>query len=769
MMTQKIPIIEQIAPKADQVAASKKSTEDGSKSFDVLLKPGADESKIPSAPKKVNPPNVLQSQKLGKKGKKVQLKAKPILDTSKIQRTPEEEALAKIFKKIKEEQNLTAPDVKVRSVPKEKDSVSSFDQVDSNREIELNQSDLIIQEIKLADPDSVEKEDVLPDSDKIGKEGEIIPGTLEVEASGEVNILDQAVAAVQALPVVEKVDLQSNVTKIEAESPDSVKIADLDKARHDIETRVKTGDAVNLSKQLAVEKEIVESQTRKKEAARRVATPDSKLTDPVIKLEENAEAVLKHETSIKSEELQKPDGVVQLTKKDIPRQDRLGTERKSGLVQNPERLAKQVAGKSNRVLNPDLKIQAQPEEKLATNPKYDLSGLNSQSKAGDQLSVDIAGINMDELEAKEAKQTVTVGQKPQGLPEKLTRAVKHTPYSEGVKIPKGTDPALKINDHSGDSLQAKKNVAELQTPREMSPEPVKDSEQLIETPEQLTMSLKQSESAEVAQVTQVAQVKPKIKSTDVKNKKITPLVAVTKQKSSKRADTFRENYGVEALKGTPVEQIEDESADVLKQQLRDRIDILKKAQESIHVSSDQSGTQNLHRTMSMRVNPLTGMVPDQANSVAHSRTQAALYARNFASEMVDKIREVVSKQPIGTNKLNVKFVVDGGAMGQLDVEFHQEFSKDQISIFVDNEVAKNDLIRILPQIEDNLHQQGFMLSGVYVEVRDNQERSESAGQQNNKQTHTHEDISSSSDQGLSDETIITTNRNYGYNTMEVLA
>ncbi|MEA3285999.1 MAG: hypothetical protein U9Q77_01300 [Candidatus Marinimicrobia bacterium] len=236
-----------------------------------------------------------------------------------------------------------------------------------------------------------------------------------------------------------------------------------------------------------------------------------------------------------------------------------------------------------------------------------------------------------------------------------------------------------------------------------------------------------------------------------------------------RTRQIKKIYGTQAVHEKVVDPLSDNSTDILKQQLHERINVLKKAQESITNSPEQQSDQNFNRDVSMKANPGLNVSPGTETSGFYSRTNAALFTRSFASEMVEKIRAITDSKLTGNGGLKTSFVVDGGQMGQLDIEFQQESSKEQVTIFVDSENSRIDLMRLMPQIEDNLQQRGFSFAGLDVEVRSDQKESDSANNAEKDSSHSDKQEVTSSEKGMSDESKSVTNRNYGYNTMEVLA
>ena len=275
----------------------------------------------------------------------------------------------------------------------------------------------------------------------------------------------------------------------------------------------------------------------------------------------------------------------------------------------------------------------------------------------------------------------------------------------------------------------------------------------------------------VGQVRQAKASRPASKPR-VGERKINPATRTspTQHLRSQRSTQMAENYGVEAENTArkPAE-FEESSSDILKQQLRDRIEVLKKAQDTMHLSHEQNPNQKLHGNMSIKGTPEAGFIQGNMTAVPHPRANTPLFARSFAAEMVDKIREMSEQKITAKSEFKTSFVVDGGPMGEMNIEFHQESSREQITIYVDSENTKSELQRVLPNIEESMNQRGFSFSDVGVEVKDDHRDSESMKDGSHKNSLEKEDQAAPQEQVVRDDNKQTTKRNYGYNTMEVLA
>lgn len=133
---------------------------------------------------------------------------------------------------------------------------------------------------------------------------------------------------------------------------------------------------------------------------------------------------------------------------------------------------------------------------------------------------------------------------------------------------------------------------------------------------------------------------------------------------------------------------------------------------------------------------------------------------NLISQKIQEITD--SAAQASTREVQTKFLVDGGKLGSLDIEFNADDVRQSITITVDSELSKNDLQRITPQIQDNLARKGMDISGLKVEVRDSEK-------DDNRDRETHNSGSFTGDASTQEPEKQSMTRRYGYNTMEVLA
>ena len=136
-------------------------------------------------------------------------------------------------------------------------------------------------------------------------------------------------------------------------------------------------------------------------------------------------------------------------------------------------------------------------------------------------------------------------------------------------------------------------------------------------------------------------------------------------------------------------------------------------------------------------------------------------------ELIYKIERMMSDSSI--NKINnATFTLDGKELGKLEIRVQQNNKEEQGVILVENHTVKEQLQKILPDIQQNLNQKGSMITAINVEVNTgedkNFERNKFMNRNMNKKLNS---ITADYSENVTDRT--KTKKNYGYNTMEVLA
>ncbi len=136
-------------------------------------------------------------------------------------------------------------------------------------------------------------------------------------------------------------------------------------------------------------------------------------------------------------------------------------------------------------------------------------------------------------------------------------------------------------------------------------------------------------------------------------------------------------------------------------------------------------------------------------------------------EVIYKIERMISHASI--NKINNSvFTIDGKELGKLEIHVKQNNKEEQGVILVENEIVKAQLQKHIPDIQENLQQKGVEILAVNVEVND---RNENKFYRNkHKKSRNNKILNEMSNQQINSiEMKSITTKNYGYNTMELLA
>jgi len=144
---------------------------------------------------------------------------------------------------------------------------------------------------------------------------------------------------------------------------------------------------------------------------------------------------------------------------------------------------------------------------------------------------------------------------------------------------------------------------------------------------------------------------------------------------------------------------------------------------------------------------------------------------NFGSEvsleiMIQKIARIISQsQANQTSRTNL--VIDGGKFGPLEIKFEQDSIINQMTIIVESKIIHTELEKLLPTISEDLSKKGFPLDSLEAQVGDFNE----SKTQNKKQRQHSEKSLEPNMRGILEDKINQTIaiRNYGYNTIEVIA
>jgi len=175
------------------------------------------------------------------------------------------------------------------------------------------------------------------------------------------------------------------------------------------------------------------------------------------------------------------------------------------------------------------------------------------------------------------------------------------------------------------------------------------------------------------------------------------------------------------------------------------------------------GSNQVHRSEQVLGNESQqSTVQNSGNSTQATGTKSVVLPR-----IVQQITQTIIDSTLGTTT-QTNFKIDGGKLGSLEIRFQNEAAHSQATILVESETARTAIKNIINEISENLVQKGIVLTSLDVQISQNQRKAMAATGKGNRgsKRNKHDEESSAVD----DSEIINSNRrDYGYNTIEVIA
>jgi len=139
------------------------------------------------------------------------------------------------------------------------------------------------------------------------------------------------------------------------------------------------------------------------------------------------------------------------------------------------------------------------------------------------------------------------------------------------------------------------------------------------------------------------------------------------------------------------------------------------------------------------------------------------------SEMVNQVREIIMQRHERARQsiVQTQFKIDKGPLGRMEINFLREDGAEKVIITVESEIAKSELQKYLPAIQQGMQDKGLDLLKVLVDVNDSENKMENETQEKSKNKQHHEKTGKEN----YEEKIAhpEEQKDYGYNTMEVIA
>jgi len=139
------------------------------------------------------------------------------------------------------------------------------------------------------------------------------------------------------------------------------------------------------------------------------------------------------------------------------------------------------------------------------------------------------------------------------------------------------------------------------------------------------------------------------------------------------------------------------------------------------------------------------------------------------SEMVNQVREIIMQRHERARQsiVQTQFKIDKGPLGRMEINFLREDGAEKVIITVESEIAKSELQKYLPAIQQGMQDKGLDLLKVLVDVNDSENKMENESQEKSRNKQHHEKTGKEN----YEEKIAhpEEQKDYGYNTMEVIA
>ena len=139
-------------------------------------------------------------------------------------------------------------------------------------------------------------------------------------------------------------------------------------------------------------------------------------------------------------------------------------------------------------------------------------------------------------------------------------------------------------------------------------------------------------------------------------------------------------------------------------------------------------------------------------------------------QLGSRIQEIIEKfnaKPVRQSKINTSFKIANSPAGEIEIVINEQSSGKKLKVLVESESARQELQKVLPQVQQNLMTKGIEFASFSVDVAHVNTKngsanpnSKNADRSKNKQNEEVRDDHEES-------TVV--QRKYGYNTIELVA
>ncbi|MHB2155637.1 hypothetical protein ACX8XN_14755 [Calditrichota bacterium GD2] len=186
--------------------------------------------------------------------------------------------------------------------------------------------------------------------------------------------------------------------------------------------------------------------------------------------------------------------------------------------------------------------------------------------------------------------------------------------------------------------------------------------------------------------------------------------------------------------------------------------------ETLKQSQTQT-TDELFKQLKIEIQQLPTPVFNRGASMVGPNVAAASHFSNLEN-VVAKIQELLDQaRAMHLQNRNIQMSLEETPMGKMDIQYRS--NEHQLTIVVENEQIKNELLKFTPVIQQNLAEKGIALNGFQVNVGQFGQ-SEGGKHASGKNNHKTTNAAKEGKEVTAHESQPTAlNRKFGYNTMEI--
>jgi len=235
-----------------------------------------------------------------------------------------------------------------------------------------------------------------------------------------------------------------------------------------------------------------------------------------------------------------------------------------------------------------------------------------------------------------------------------------------------------------------------------------------------------------------------------------------KIKVRKRNETIRIKTELPESKPAPIKAIADTMAQKPTKEPVSGNPDLNRTPESVTEKTDFTEPETVKKDSKQTISPTLNQPGSHASSI-----KAPAVPPKF-QPLVTRLQEMITKfNAIKKSvKTNTSFRIESSPAGKMEIQFEEKNGHKQIKVLVETEATRHELQKAVPQLQQNLNSKGIELIGFTVQVSQFGNKTGQAAPHNKPMRHKNKETREV--QHEADKSTVV-KRNYGYNTIEVIA